>query len=475
VDLSLGEFRMVTADKTHLKGTILVAEDEPAIRESLAEVLREDGHWVACAPDGTAAIAALDTQEFDLVLSDLRMPGADGLAVLKHARDVAPQTLVLLMTAFATLDTAVEALRRGAHDYLPKPLIFEDVLYKVGYLLRHRQLAWENEILRAELESRCDLDALLGQSSAMRTVFDAVRVAARSSVPVLITGERGVGHEVVARALHRLSPRGDGIFLRLDCAAAREPELERQLFGHLRGAFAGAVNNEEGLLPRASGGTLLLERIAELPRGVQARLMRVVESGEILPIGSTAPMQVDVRLIAASAGDLLPAVTGGHFREDLYYRLKGFVIEIPPLRERREDIPVLVDHFVRVYNHELKRNVRGADPAALERLVELPWHGNARELANAIEYAMIVSRGEWITVRDLPHSPCNQSVSVDQASNLREGLRAYEKAHIEAVLAEVQQDKRAAARRLGVSLSSLYRKIAELEISRLPGDARPDD
>ena len=395
------------------------------------------------------------------------MPGADGLAVLRHVIEVAPQTSMLLMTAYATLDTAVEALRCGAHDYLPKPLIFEDVLHKVGYLLRYRQLAWENDILRGELEERYDLDVLLGQSAAMREVFEAARAAARVASPVLIAGEPGVGHEVVARAVHRFGPRRDAVFLRLDCAAVGEPELERRMFGHLRGTFAGAASTEEGLLARATGGTLLLEHVGYLPAAVQDRLQRVIETGEIVPIGANAPMRVDVRLIATAETDLLAAVDSGRFRSDLYYRLQSSLIQIPPLRQRREDIPGLVNHFVRLYNSHLKRNVRGVEPAALVRLMEFPWRGNVRALRNAIEYAMIGGSGEWIGLENLPHLPCG-AVPVGDTGNLRDGLRGYERTHIEAVLAEVGQDKRAAARRLGVSLSSLYRKIAELGIPNRP-------
>jgi two-component system response regulator PilR (NtrC family) len=453
------------------KGAILIAEDEPTIRDSLAEVLRDEGYAVTTAADGSEAVAALDRQEFDIVISDLRMPGSDGLAVLTHARTVAPQTLVLLMTAHATVETAIEALQRGAQDYLLKPLNFDDVLHKIDYLLRHRQVAWENQLLRRQVERRWDFENMIGRSAAMREVMRLVQRVAPTNSTVLITGESGAGKEVVARAIHHFSEQRDRIFLPVNCGAIPEHLLESQLFGHLRGSFTGAVNNQEGLFARARGGTIFLDEIGDLPLGLQVKLLRAIEQKEILPVGATTPSKVDVRIIAATNCNLAKAVEDGTFREDLYYRLNVVGIEIPPLRERRDDVPALVDHFVRRHNAELKRSFKGVDGATMKILMSSAWKGNVRELDNAIEHAMILAEGDWITPADLPRAMKADASTIPLASSddLREALRSYEKAHIESVLVKAEQDKKAAAEMLGVSLSSLYRKIEELGIGVAPG------
>ncbi len=447
------------------KGTVLVAEDETAVRESLAEVLRDEGYEVTAVADGTAATGALGIQEFDLVLSDIRMPGVDGLAVLRHARENAPQTLVLLMTAHATVETAVEAIRRGAQDYLLKPIIFDDLLHKIDHLLRHRQMAWENQVLRSQVDRQWDFENLVGRSAAMREVMNLVRRVAPTPSTVLITGESGVGKEVVARAVHHFSEFHERIFLPVNCGAIPENLLESQLFGHLRGSFTGAISNQEGLFQRARGGTIFLDEIADMPMNLQVKLLRSIETKEILPVGASTPVKVEVRIIAATNHDLGRAVEAGKFRDDLYYRLNVVGIEIPPLRERREDIPALVEHFIGMHNRELKKNFKGADSTTLKLLMSLPWKGNVRELDNVIEHAMILGEGDWITIYDLPRAlQQDTDLPVPAGDNLRDALRAYEKAHIQAVLTKVDQDKKAAAKRLGMSLSSLYRKLEELEI-----------
>jgi two-component system response regulator PilR (NtrC family) len=458
--------------ETGTRGTILIAEDEAAVRESLAEVLRDEGYQVTTAVDGTSALALLDTQDFDLVFTDLRMPGADGLAILRHAREVSPQTLVLLMTAHATVETAVEALQRGAQDYLIKPLIFEDVLHKIDHLLQHRQVAWENQFLRSQVERQWDFDNLVGRSAAMREVMKLVRRVAPTPSTVLVTGESGVGKEVVARAIHHFSELRDRIFLPVNCGAIPEYLLESQLFGHLRGAFTGAISNQEGLFQRARGGTIFLDEIGDLPLNLQVKLVRAIEQKEILPVGATTPIKVEVRVIAATNSGLRQAVEEGRFRDDLYYRLNVVGIEIPPLRERREDIPPLIEHFIRLHNRELRKNFKGADSATMKLLMSLPWKGNVRELDNVVEHALIVGEDDWITLADLPRALKPEGgIAVPVGDNLRDALRAYEKAHIQAVLAKADQDKKAAAEMLGVSLSSLYRKIEELGIGIGHGEA----
>jgi len=453
-------------DPAMTQGRLLVADDEAAIRESLSEVLREEGYEVTEAVDGSSAIAALQAREFDLVIADLRMPGADGIEVLRRTRDWAPQTLVILVTAYATLETAVEALRQGAHDYIIKPLIFEDVLGKVRRLLDYKQLAWEAQVLRREVESRFDFENLIGKSRAMAEIATLIRKVAPTNSTVLVTGESGVGKEVVARAIHHFSEQRDKLFLPVNCGAIPENLLESQLFGHMKGAFTGAVSAQEGLFQRARGGTIFLDEIGDLPLNLQVKLHRAIELKEVMPVGSTSPARVEVRIIAATNRVLKDEVVRGTFREDLYYRLNVLEIHVPPLRERREDIPLLVEYFVARHNRDLKKAFKGVDNATMKTLLAFPWKGNVRELDNVIEHAMILGEGEWITLRDLPRSLVDDTVAAIPFSGdcLRDALRSYEKTHIETVLKRTEFDKRHAADLLGISLSSLYRKIEELKI-----------
>jgi DNA-binding NtrC family response regulator len=447
-------------------GRILVAEDEASIREGLCELLRDEGYEVTTAADGTEALAAIDDGNFDLVMTDLRMPGADGLEVLRHARELAPQTLVLLFTAHASIETAVEALRQGAHDYILKPLVFEDVLHKVSRFLEYRQAAWESQQLRREVESRFNFDhMIIGRSPAMQEIQALIEKVAPTNSNVLITGESGVGKEVVARAIHHFSTLRSKLFLPVNCGAIPETLLESQLFGHAKGAFTGAVTAQEGLFQRARGGTIFLDEIGDLPLSLQVKLLRAIEQKEILQVGTTTPVKVDLRIIAASNQDLQKATEEGKFREDLFYRLNVVGIEIPPLRERREEIPQLVEFLIRRHNVEMNRSYKGVDNATMKVLMSLPWKGNIRELDNVIEHAMILGDNEWIVLNDLPRSiPATTADLPVVGDNLKDAIRAYEKGHIENVLKRTENDKRKAADLLGLSLSSLYRKIDELHI-----------
>ncbi len=448
-----------------IRARILIADDEPGVRESLAEVFREEGYDVVLATDGSEAIAQIEKQDLDAIITDLKMPGADGLEVLQRAREVAPQALVLIMTAHATVDTAVAALRRGAHDYFLKPVIFDDALHKVESLLRYRQTAWENQFLRREANRFWSFDDIVSTSAAMQGVMEKVRKVGPMPTTVLISGDSGVGKEVVARAVHLCSDRRDGVLLPVNCGAIPDTLLESQLFGHVRGSFTGAVSNQEGLFHHARNGTIFLDEIGEMPFGLQVKLLRVIEAKEIHPIGAPAPSHVDVRVIAATNRDLAAEVEAGRFREDLFYRLNVFEINVPPLSERREDIPALIDHFVHLHNVEMKRHYKGVDNATLKILMAMPWKGNVRQLDNVIEHGMILGDGEWIQVRDLPIG-LNSEPDAPTASGdgLREAIRSYEKAHIENVLTRADNDKKKTAKRLGIALSSLYRKLEELGI-----------
>jgi two-component system response regulator PilR (NtrC family) len=448
-----------------MAGTILIAEDEALPRKNICRVLTEEGYRVYQAADGQEAIAAIDKMDFDLVLADIQMPGADGPAVLKHVREVAPQTFVTIMTAYASVDTAVTALQLGAQDYLLKPIVFDDLLRKVNLLMEHKHQAWEIQMLRREVNRRFDLNEIVGSSSAMQKIFGLIEKVAPAAATALITGESGVGKELVARAIHAQSPRKDKIFLPVNCSAIPETLLESQLFGYVKGAFTGAANSQEGLFQRAQGGTVFLDEIGEMPLSLQPKLLRAIEGKEVLPVGATTPVQVDVRILAATNRDLEKEVEAGRFREDLYYRLNVIGVHIPPLRERREDIPLLIEYLIRRHNVEMKTNYKGADNAAMKILMSLPWKGNVRELENVLERAMILGNGEWITPAELPEgkvSTDDQLLSVGR--NLKAAVRAYEKSHIENVLRETGGDRTRAAELLGLSRSSLYRKMEQLGV-----------
>ncbi len=421
------------------------------------------GYEVHDAADGTTAISLIDKLDLDLVLTDLMMPGADGIAVMKHVRDISPQTLVMIMSAHATVETAIEAIRLGAQDYLLKPLLFAEVLRKIRHLMDHRKLAWENQLLRREVNDHFSPDRPLGRSAAMQEIVGMIKKVAPTPTTVLISGESGVGKEVVARTIHAGSHAKDNVFLPVNCSAIPENLLESQLFGHMKGSFTGAVGSQEGLFQRARGGTIFLDEIGEMPLSLQPKLLRVLEEKTVLPVGATTPVKVNLRILAASNRDLNGEVEAGRFREDLYYRLNVFEINIPPLRKRLDDLPGLVEHLIQRHNMEMKTNYKGVDSATMRILMSLPWKGNIRELDNVLERAMILGDGEWIKPADLP----GQHNGVDEfgaEDNLTKAVELYEKTHIERTIGKTGGDKIRAAELLGLSLSTLYRKLEKLGI-----------
>ena len=452
-----------------MNGAILIAEDHEVARKSIQQYLQREGYRVEEAADGESAIEAINASDFDLVITDLKMPSSSGLDVLKHVREVSPNTLVIVTTAFGSVDSAIEALRLGAQDYIIKPIIFEELLNKVHHVMEYRRQAWEIQILRRELSNLSPaLSDLVGRSQAMRNIVSLIQKVAIADSTVLITGESGCGKEVVARAIHAQSTRKDKLFLPVNCSAIPDTLLESQLFGHVKGSFTGAVNSNEGLFQRAKGGTIFLDEIADLSAVLQPKLLRAIEAKEILPVGSTQQARVDVRIIAATNADLQKACEQGRFREDLFYRLNVINIRVPPLRERREDIAPLIDYLIRRHNGEMKKSFKGADNAAIRTLMSLPWRGNIRELDNVLERAMILGEGEWITVNDIPHAEKWEENHNSYAGphDLTDALRAYEKMHIENVLKETDGNRAVAAKMLGLSRSSLYRKLESLGISR---------
>src|SRR5882724_3321653 len=375
-----------------MNASILVVDDERAIQDSLAWCLRTDGHEVQTAEDGEEAMAIMASQHFDVVISDIIMPGVGGLDLLRRSRALHPRTLVVLITAYATVETAVEALREGACDYVLKPFKLDDLRSRVQRLLEYRATLQESAQFRGAVES-----------AAMRAVRAQVAKAGPALSNVLITGESGTGKELVARAVHAASPRSGQSFVPINCGAIPESLLESQLFGHVRGAFTSAVQSSAGLFAAADRGTVFLDEIGEMPIHLQVKLLRAIEEKQVWPVGSIKPVRIDIRIVASTNRDLAEEVEAGRFRGDLFYRLKVVQIALPPLRERREDIPMLVDHFIREFNLKISRRVRGPDDDALRILVGCGWNGNVRELEHVIESAMILSEGEVLTVGDLPH------------------------------------------------------------------------
>ena len=444
---------------------ILVADDEPAIRAELEEALQEAGFVTVAAADGAAAAELALHSSFDLCLSDIRMPSMTGTELLRRLAATCPETMVMLMTAHGELDTAIEALRLGAVDYLLKPFRHEELIAKCKRLAEHRALVLENRNLRRTVDT-APQQALVGDSVAMRGVYATVDRVASLPTNVLITGESGTGKDLVARAIHARGSRAKAPFVPINCAAIPEALLESELFGHVKGAFTGAVDNKEGLLKTAGDGTIFLDELGDMPLALQSKLLRAIESREIQPVGSTRRVQIQARIVAATHRDLRAEATAGRFREDLYFRLAVVEIHVPPLRERRDEIPLLAAHFVERYARELGRPVRGVSRDALRLLAGHEWRGNVRELSNAIERAVIFAAGDEVSAADLPDAvraatPRDPDYPVD----LRDATAEFERAHILRVIEQCGGNKRKAAKMLGLGVTSLYRKLGATPVS----------
>ena len=443
--------------------TVFVVEDELAQREALRRFLRKAGFDVTAFATGEEAVDQLTRESCSLLITDLRLPGMDGLAVLRKARELDSEVCVLLITAFASLESAVEALRLGAHDYLLKPLILEEVERKARALLAHRELVRENALLRRLLQERDKSPDLIAVSAAMRDVVDWMRRAAATRSTVLITGETGTGKEVVARAIHTTSPESEEPFLALNVAAVPEEMVESELFGHVAGAYTDAKAARLGLLRSAGAGTVFLDEIAELTPGTQAKLLRVLESREFRPLGSDTPTSFEARVIAATHRDLPRMVEEGTFREDLLYRLDVLRIPIPPLRERPDDIPALVHELVA--RHCQRGNVAAplVTAEAMRALCAHPWRGNVRELSNVLERAIILADEGRIDVHQLPDDIRGRD---DSGLALDEAVKRAERAHISMVLRLCDGNRERAADELGISPATLYRRLEKLGLSR---------
>ncbi len=381
---------------------VLIVDDEKSMRDLLTITLEKSGYDVTAAEGGEAAIEAIRKDSFDTVITDLRMPRVDGMQVLRAARDLSPETAVIVVTAVASTETAVEAMKLGAYDYITKPFKLDEVDLIIKNGLERKRLRDENLYLRRQLETQHRFENIIGKSARIAEVFDTIRKIADSPATAMISGESGTGKELVARAIHFNSLRRDKPFVSVNCGAIPEGLMESELFGHVRGSFTGAVANKIGLFAAAEGGTLFLDEITEIPPLLQVKLVRAIQLREVRRVGDTKDIKTDVRLIAASNRDLETAVRDGVMREDLFYRLNVIPIHLPPLRERREDIPFLVAHFVQKFNKELGKNVRGVTPEAMAVLERYHWPGNIRELENALERASVLGTGEMVGVDSLP-------------------------------------------------------------------------
>ncbi len=393
-------------------GCLLIVDDEPDMVENCQRILSRAGYRCVTTTDPREVLALLESERPDLLITDLKMPGVDGMSLLRHAHQVDLQMPVIILTAFATIESAVEAVKEGAFDYLPKPFSVDQLTLAVERALAQRRLALENLRLREQLQGTYGFENIVGRSSAMAQVFELVRKAARSEANILVVGESGTGKELIARATHANSPRAAQAFVPVDCASLPEQLLESELFGHERGAFTGALKTKAGLIEVAQGGTLLLDEIGELPLGLQVKLLRALQERQIRRVGGTCQIDVDVRLVSATSRDLRGLVAKGQFREELYYRVNVIAVPLPPLRERKGDVALLAHTFLKKYGQGREKSLRGFEPEALQVLEAYSWPGNVRELQNVIERACALADGDTITVRDLPeHLRSRQPVS----------------------------------------------------------------
>ena len=449
------------------KPTVLVVDDDRNTRESLKRGLSRAGYEVLTAEDGSKAVPVLQEREVDLIITDYKMPGIDGLRLASTAQVVRPHVAVIMISAFANVDTAVSAIKQGIFDVIEKPVKMRDVKKAAARALETRRLVIENRRLRGELQGREELGRIIGRAPAFREALSMLEQVAPVKSTVLLTGESGTGKEVFTQAIHRLSPRAEGALVKVHCAALAEGLLETELFGHEKGAYTGAISSRKGRFELADGGTIFLDEIGEIPHATQVKLLRVLQEGEFERVGGSQTIKVDVRVVAATNADLQRAVAEGRFREDLFYRLNVITIEIPPLRERREDIPLLVQHFVEKYTKLTgKRRLKGITPEALDLLHGRDWPGNVRELENVIERAVVLATGDLIHEADLPPAEGKEQPPETIPFRVGQALADLEREAIQRTLRAVGGDKDAAAKILGIGVATLYRRLKEMEEGR---------
>lgn len=446
------------------KKRVLIVDDEKSTREGLARALRRN-YEVVLAENGARALEITADHPVDVVLADLRMPGMDGLTLLQRLLARTPQPVCILLTAYGSIETAVEAMKRGAHDFLTKPVNLDELDLLLKRALRAREMESENRRLREQLDSKYGLENMIGESPPMQEVFETIRQVAPSRATVLIQGESGTGKELVAHALHRLSPRHQGPFVAVHCAALTPTLLESELFGHERGAFTGAVERRPGRFELADGGSIFLDEVGEIDPSVQVKILRVLEERRFERVGGRETLETDTRLIAATNRDLHRLVQEKKFRDDLFYRLHVVVINLPPLRERREDIPLLAGRFLEEFSRENRKPVEGLTPDAMDVLMRYDWPGNIRELKNVIERMVVLSRQNKLTVRDIPSAIREGAGDSSPARSFRElSLEDAEREHILKALEAHGGNRTRAARQLGISRRTLHRKLNQYGI-----------
>jgi len=443
------------------KVKILVVDDEAIMRDSLRDWLGDAGYQVLTAENGSQALEVIEKGKPGIVIADLVMPGMDGIELLKRAREISPGIEVIIITAYGSIPTAITAMREGAYDYIEKPFCPEKAELLIERLAEHKGLIEENISLHQKLEERYRFENIIAKSPRMKQVIEVIKVVAKSNATVLITGESGTGKELVARAVHSQSYRKDKPFIAVSCAALPETLLESELFGHEKGSFTGAHAQRKGKFETANKGTIFLDEIGEMSANIQVHLLRVLEEKEFSRVGGNELIKVDVRVVSATNKDMKQAVADGQFREDLYYRLNVVTIELPSLRERKEDIPLLAQHFLKKFAMENQKEVTGFSPEATDFLLKYEWPGNVRELENAIERAVILAKSPYIESADLPQESLTLAQSVLSGKNLEE----IEKGHIINVIDETGGNYSKAARILGISRATLYNKIRAYQLS----------
>jgi len=447
-----------------MKPKILVVDDEASHRKMIEAVLSDEGYEIKQADDGQTAIDAVKKEFYDLVLMDIRMSAVGGIEALKQIKEISPAIPIIIMTAYASVDTAVNALKSGAYDYLTKPLDIDELKILVQKTLRYHQLEKENIYLKERLNDRFDFSNIIGRSPAMKKLFETTALVAPSEATVLIFGESGTGKELIANAIHQNSPRKERPLITVNCAALPETLLESELFGHEKGSFTGAIARKQGRFQLAHHSSIFLDEVAEMAPATQAKILRVLQEREFEPLGSTQTIKVDTRVIAATNKNLEEEIKKGRFREDLYYRLNVVSLEVPPIRERREDISLLADFFLKRYAEKNKRILKGFTPRAMDLLMRYDWPGNVRELENVVERAVIMARGEMITPAEFPDILQELDPEVKATYvNLSPGrtLKDVEKDMIIRTLEETAGNRTHAAKILGISRRTLQLKLKE--------------
>lgn len=443
---------------------LLIVEDEKTLCESLKRVLAKDGYEVTVLDSAESALKNIEEEAYDLVISDITLPGIDGIELLRRIKEKFPDQIVIIITAYASIETAVGALRAGAYDYIIKPIIHEEIKRIVRNALRERALVAENVILRKQIEEKYDFEKIVGESKEITSLISEVKKIANSKSNVLLLGETGTGKELIARAIHYNSARKDNPFVPINCSAIPENLLESELFGHVKGAFTGAAGSKRGLFEEANGGSLFLDEIGELSQQLQAKLLRVIDDGQVRPVGGVQSRTVDARIIAATNRDIVKAVHEGLFREDLYYRINVVTITLPPLRDRKEDILILARHFLEKYSQEIGKQVKSIDDAALRILMAYNWPGNVRELRNIIERAVLITDSNTIFPEHLPEGMRTARSFLSEA--LQDGLsiEGYTKEFILRHQNDCTEQK--LADMLGITRKSLWEKRKRWGIPR---------